>query len=279
MIQPLRISIVTVVFNGETYLEECMDSVLRQGYPNLDYIVIDGGSADRSVDIIRKFSKHLSYWVSEKDFGMYDALNKGFKKSSGEIMAWINSDDLLMNKSLFLINDLFQRHPQAEWIQGLPLKISSDGSVFDHFEPRGSKYDYYLKRYGTNNIPFVQQESTFWKRTLWERAGGTLNTNYKIAGDFDLWMRFFELGQLYHTRGLVGGFRIHNGQLSSDKSAYFKECEQAVNEALKQAVPDVQRQITLYKRLLKLEGIPLVSRLSRRLFRNFYRTTELKYLV
>lgn len=276
---PLKISIVTVNYNGGAYLEECIDSVLRQGYPNLEYFVIDGGSSDRSVEIIKKFSDQLTYWVSEKDEGMYDALNKGFAKSTGEIMAWINADDFLMPKSLFLINELFNRHKNVEWIQGLPLKISSDGFVFDHFEPSGCKFDYYLERYGKDNIPFIQQESTVFRRSLWERAGGKLDTSYKLAGDFELWMRFFAHAPLYHTRGLIGGFRIHQGQLSDNKTSYLKECARAVQEAKQRLSSETQHDIHEYQLLMKLERIPFLSRLSRRLNRKFYQDhVELKRL-
>lgn len=265
-----KISIVTAVYNGEAYLEECIDSVLRQRYPNLEYILVDGGSKDRSVEIIQKFSNHLSYWTSEKDSGMYDALNKGFKRSTGEIMAWLNADDILMPKSLFLISDLFARYPEAEWIQGLPLKLSSQGYVFGHFRQSGCRYDYYLKRYGRKEVPFIQQESTFWKRSLWERAGGYLDSQYKLAGDFELWMRFFEQGVLYNTGGLVGAFRIRDGQLSQDRKGYLDECEAIIDAVVKRLPAASLKHLKRYKTLLDLQKIPFVSRLSRRLFRDFY---------
>src|ERR1044071_7696025 len=113
-----RITIVTPSYNQAAFLEETMLSVLDQGYPNLEYIVIDGGSTDGSVDIIRKHASRLSWWISEKDAGMYDAIQKGFARSSGQIMGWINSDDRHFQKSLFVIAEIFERIKEVDWILG-----------------------------------------------------------------------------------------------------------------------------------------------------------------
>src|SRR5258708_1689338 len=107
-----KISIITPSFNQGPYLERTMLSVIKQEYPNLEYIVIDGGSTDQSKAIIRKHQKHLTYWVSEKDRGQADALNKGFRKSHGSIMGWLNSDDVLLPGTLQFVAELFQRFPE-----------------------------------------------------------------------------------------------------------------------------------------------------------------------
>jgi glycosyltransferase involved in cell wall biosynthesis len=206
-----KISIVTPCFNSEKYLEETIQSVLQQNYPNLEYIIIDGGSTDNSVEIIKKYQDKLTYWISEKDNGMYDALQKGFIKSSGEIMAWINADDLYHKKSFFIISELFDNFSQINWLVGAMTTFDEDGRcVFVEQSKRFIKYDFLI-----GNYKWLQQESCFWRRTLWEKAGSYMNTSLRYAGDFDLWLRFFKFETLYVTNSLIGGFRArsHN-QLS-----------------------------------------------------------------
>ena len=109
-----RISVVTPSFNQSAFLEETLRSVLDQGYPNLEYIVIDGGSTDASADIIRKHAGRITCWVSEKDQGQYDAINKGFARSTGEIMAWLNSDDKYLPWTFSVVGEIFASRPEVE---------------------------------------------------------------------------------------------------------------------------------------------------------------------
>ena len=109
-----RISVVTPSFNQGAFLEETLRSVLDQGYPNLEYFVIDGGSTDASVDIIRNYASRLTYWVSESDQGQYDAINKGFARSMGEIMAWLNSDDKYLPWTFSIAGEISATRPEVE---------------------------------------------------------------------------------------------------------------------------------------------------------------------
>ena len=126
-----RISLVTPVFNSARYLEATIRSVLNQGYPNLEYIIVDGGSSDGSVDLIRKYERKLHGWLSEPDRGMYDAINKGFARSSGELMGWISATDMLHAGSLFVVGGVFQTFPQVEWITGRPTGFNDDGMAVE----------------------------------------------------------------------------------------------------------------------------------------------------
>lgn len=206
-----KISIVTPNYNGGAFLEATILSVLSQEYPNIEYIIIDGGSIDNSIDIIKKYQSQLAYWVSEPDKGLYDAVQKGFEKSTGEIMAWINSDDLYHNKSFFTVAEIFNKITEVNWLLGNPSFFDEQGRIvaIDKLK-RWSKLDFYL-----GNYQWIQQESVFWRRALWEKAGSHLNVEMKFAGDLELWLRFFRFEKLYVTTALLGGFRQHSkGQLS-----------------------------------------------------------------
>lgn len=248
-----KISIVTPTYNQGAYIEECIQSILGQGYPNLDYIIIDGGSSDNTIDIIKKYQDKLSYWVSEKDNGLYDALNKGFKKATGKILGWLNSDDILHRKSLFTIADIFNTLPEIQWVQGYPTLIDQKGRIVFHLNPRFDKFEFFLKEY--HDGTFIQQESTYWTRELWEKAGSHLSTNYKYAGDFELWMRFFAIGKLYTTPAMIGAFRYRGEEQLSNKyfSEYLKECDLIIEEYSKHLKPEELSEIRKIKYLKSMK--------------------------
>src|SRR5258706_8205942 len=122
-----RISLVTPVFNSARYIEQAIQSVISQQYPNLEYFIEDGGSTDGTLEIIGKYERQLSGWTSEPDNGMYDALNRGFGRSSGGIMGWISATDMLHTRSLFVVGSVFKALPEVEWITARPTGFSRDG--------------------------------------------------------------------------------------------------------------------------------------------------------
>lgn len=206
-----KITIVTPSYNQGAYLEECIDSVLGQNYPNLEYIVMDGGSTDRSPEIIRKYARHLSYWQSRRDGGQYQAVDAGFRMSTGAVMAWINSDDKYHPGALWLVADAFESFPEVEWITGSPTLWDKDGVAcgFSSQPPLWSR-EKYLR--GEIKAPYIQQESTFWRRSLWTRAGGGLDCGFRLAADLELWARFFRHAPLHTLHAALGGFRSHPGE-------------------------------------------------------------------
>jgi len=230
MRQPPRISIVTPSFNQGEFLEECIDSILSQNYPNLEYLIMDGGSTDNSVEIIKKYEKYLTYWQSRPDKGQYDAINEGFKKSTGEIMAWLNSDDKYHHHALYKVAYVFTTYPHTEWITGRHTKWKANGElmwVYPESLARFSRENFLKKVY---NDPSIQQESTFWRRSLWEKAGGMIRSDLDYAGDLELWMRFFRHAQLHSVETLLGGYREHGNQkaiLYLDK--YAKEAKKVLD--------------------------------------------------
>jgi glycosyltransferase involved in cell wall biosynthesis len=201
-----KISIVTPNYNGGEYLESTIKSLLDQNYPNLEYIVIDGGSTDNSLEIISKYHNRISYFISEKDGGLYEAVDKGFKQATGEIMGWLNSDDMHHPQSLYAIAEIFTTFTQVSWLMGNPSYFDEKGRIIHCWGIfHASKYDYMI-----NKGAWLQQESTFWRNTLWQKAGAYISTSYKFAGDFELWTRFFRIEELYITDTLLAGFRFRS---------------------------------------------------------------------
>lgn len=215
-----KISIVTSSYNQANYLEHTIKSILDQQYPNLEYIIIDGGSTDGSVDIIKKYSQHIAYWVSEKDNGVCDGINKGFQHATGEIMGCINSDDMLHKNSLFTVAEIFSNYAQINWLLGATTIFDEVGrTVYVSQSQRFNLFQYFLGEFS-----WIQLESTFWRRSLWVSAGGFFSCEFKYACDFDLWVRFFKLERLFITDALIGGFRMRSQkQLSSDNFKHYMD--------------------------------------------------------
>jgi glycosyltransferase involved in cell wall biosynthesis len=232
MIDIPKISIVTPSFNQGEFLEECIDSVLGQNYPNLEYIIMDGGSTDGSVEIIRKYKKYLTYWQSQPDGGQYNAINEGFKKTTGEIMAWLNSDDMYHHHAFFKMAYLFDKYEGLLWVTGRHTLWDKAGKC-SHIEKNlltFSRSQYLQKNYCS---PCIQQESTFWRRYLWETAGGTLRTDLEYAGDLELWTRFFRFAPLYTIDTLIGGYRKHGNQKANlFMDRYIEEAEKVLDDEI-----------------------------------------------
>lgn len=226
-----KISIVTPTFNRADYLEETILSVLNQNYPNLEYIIIDGGSSDKTLEIINKYKNQISYWVSEPDRGMYHAIQKGFEKSTGEIMAWLNSDDKYHPAALNIVAWIFSEINEAEWIIGTPSLYNGNGDCVKVFpNTRWSK-----SRFWVGNYKWIQQETIFWRRSLWEKTGSTLNLSYRFAADFELWCRFFQFTRLFSVETILSGFRLHGNQVSMLRNLAYEE---EVQEIVKYLKPD-----------------------------------------
>lgn len=205
-----KISIVTPSFNQKIFLEQTIKSVLCQGYPNLEYVIIDGGSNDGSVEVIRNNEKHLTYWVSEKDEGHGHALNKGFSHTTGEIMGWINSDDMYTPWAFEVVSEIFSSFPHVMWIVGFNSWWNRNGAMTAASRVPKNIFDFLLGKY-----QWIQQESVFWRRELWERAGGYINQDYKFMVDGELWTRFFLSEPLYTVDCILGGYRSYSDNRAS----------------------------------------------------------------
>lgn len=196
-----------------------MASVLDQGYPNLEYIVVDGGSSDDSLVAIKERQDELAFWCSEPDEGHYDAVSKGFEHASGDIMGYLNADDILLPGSLMLIGSIFAAFPEVDWITGMHSSISERGIPLQVHSPiRWSKWHLLSPRVGRH----LPQESTFWREGLWVEAKG-INPAYKVAGDFDLWTRFADITPPVTLSAPIGAFRHVKDQRSVRFSHAYDE--------------------------------------------------------
>ena len=198
-----RVSIVTPSYNQGRYLEATILSVLGQDYPNIEYFVVDGGSNDESVEIIRKYGDRLAWWVSEKDQGQSDALNKGFARATGEILAWLNSDDTYFPGAVSEAVANLKGHPEAGMVYGDANLIDETGRVVTKFASKQTDYRRMLR--GSVHIP---QATTFFRADLYRQIG-PLDLSLFFAFDYDLWVRLAKVSEIRYVPRLWANFRLH----------------------------------------------------------------------
>ncbi len=211
-----RISIVTPSYNQGQFLEATICSILDQNYPNLEYIIMDGGSTDNSVAIIRKYEKHLAYWQSHKDRGQNHAITEGFKRATGEIFGYLNSDDIHLPWTLAIVGNILASLPEVEWLTPrVTMVIDADGDPLttNHAIAHTRLRFYSGVTLGNffGESGWIQQEGTFWRRSLWEKAGAHVAEDAYRTGDFELWARFFQHSLLTTTQIPLAAFRWHGG--------------------------------------------------------------------
>ena len=197
------VSIVTPSFNQARFLEATIQSVLSQSYPRLEYIIVDGGSTDGSLDIIRKYSDRLAWWVSEKDQGQTDALNKGFAQARGDILAWLNSDDTYLPDAVASAVQFFQGSSKPGLVYGDTNFINEAGQIIGKF--RAAQTDLHLLQQGYVHIP---QQASFFRSDLWHSVG-PLDPTFYFAMDYDLWVRIAARSQVKYVPQTWANFRLH----------------------------------------------------------------------
>jgi glycosyltransferase involved in cell wall biosynthesis len=232
-----KISIVTPSYNQGQYIEQTILSIIDQGYPNLEYIIIDGGSTDNTVDIIKKYSDQITYWVSEPDKGQSDALNKGLKKCSGHIFNWINSDDYLEAGALFKVADTFVKNPSALQVCGYSRIFDSltNDTIISH------RCELFASTEKTITQEKINQQASFYKLSVVKELG-VVNNSLNCVMDLELWFRFLcKYGQekIFLIDDLLGHFRIHPQSKTSELETRFrKESNGLFHELLRQINPN-----------------------------------------
>lgn len=240
----MKISIITPCLNCDKYIYETLNSVVSQkGNFDLEYIIIDGLSSDKSLQIISNFQDNLKQKqdlllkpriemkvISEKDQGMYDGIAKGFKLATGDIMAYINADDYYLPNAFEFACSIFDKYPQISWLCSRQCTTDEKGNIIFNRLP----FEYFqqdiLKGYYGNQLPFIQQETTFWRRSLMNNFNYKKFSSFHLAGDFYLWWSFAQQTPLYIANTFLAAARTRPGQLSENIFQYRKEMEEIVGK-------------------------------------------------
>ena len=245
----MKISIVTPTFQRTTYLNQTIASVVSQaGEFELEYIIQDGGSGEDLIKILESWENKLSSgsfkpackkltfkWFSEVDKGMYTAINRGFDRCTGDIMAWINSDDLYHPGALDTVARIFEHFVDVHWISGIPNSFNAAGARvgFDSFPQAYSQVFIEKGYYQLNFLPFgfnwIAQDCCFWRRSLWQNSGAALREDKKLAADFYLWEAFSRLTDLVKCQTFTGGYRLHGEQFTAEPEKYRAELPDTEN--------------------------------------------------
>jgi glycosyltransferase involved in cell wall biosynthesis len=200
----LSISIITPSYNQAAYLEQTIQSVINQNYPAIEYIIIDGGSTDGSVEVIKKYDSHITYWVSEKDKGQSDAINKGLKLANGDIVCWLNSDDLFEPNTLNTIAQFFNEHADTQFVYGDGVIFYENGKKRDsHCKP--GKVDQEI----LSRCDPLQQPSTFWRRAIHDEIG-FIDESLFFTMDWDFFMRVALKYEMHYLPVSFSRYRIHD---------------------------------------------------------------------
>lgn len=199
-----KISVVTPSYNQGQFIEQTVRSVLLQRYPNLEFIIIDGGSTDQTIEIIRKYEPWLAYWVSEPDQGQSHAINKGIQKASGDILLWLNSDDICLPGSFHLVAQIFRKDSNLRLISGQAHMIDPQGRMIGELRSQFTSWD----ELATNPRNSVRQISTFFSRSLFDELG-FIDENLHIAMDTDLLVRFTQFHTPFILNTYLTAYRLH----------------------------------------------------------------------
>jgi Glycosyl transferase family 2 len=207
-----KMTIVIPTFNQGRFIGETLQSIIEQQYPNLELIVVDGGSTDNTLSVIKQYEAHLSWWISEPDTGQTAAINKGFMRSTGEIMAWINSDDLVAPGALHRVADYFVKHPETQVVYGDRILINEEGLEIGRW---------ILPRHSNRALKwadFIPQETLYWTRKAWDHIGGRLDETFRFAMDWDFLLRLSaQQINIQHLPVFLGLFRVHPQQKTSSQ--------------------------------------------------------------
>ncbi len=204
MPRPLpTISIVTPSYNQGEYVERTVRSVLLQRYPNLEYVLMDGGSTDNTMDVLAPYLDRFTHHQSAPDGGQSEAVRNGFEHTSGEIMAWLNSDDVLAPGALDFVADYFAKNPGVDAIYSNRVIVDADDTAIAYWV-LGEHDDWLMSRWD-----LIPQETCFWRRSLYEKAG-PVDDSYRFALDYELFTRFMECGRMERVQRFLGAFRMHD---------------------------------------------------------------------
>jgi glycosyltransferase involved in cell wall biosynthesis len=255
---PPTISLVTPSYAQGKYIEQTIQSILNQNYPKLDYFIQDGASTDETLSIIKGY-EHQLQWQSKPDKGQTQAINWGFTHSQGEIMAYLNSDDLLLPGTLAYVAEYFNKHPNIDVIYGNRLIINEEGQEVGRWML--PKHNNAILSW----VDFVPQETLFWRRRIWDKIGGQLDESFQFAMDWDLLVRFREAGAKFaHIPLFLGAFRVHKSQKTSQMihEIGFEEMSRIRKRALGRIPSNEEIRKAIFPYILKHQVIDLAFALK-----------------
>jgi GT2 family glycosyltransferase len=234
------VSIITPSYNQALYLEQTMQSVLEQDYPDIEYIVVDGGSTDNSAEIIKKYADSLAYWISERDSGQAEAINKGFGRANGEILAWLNSDDYYMRNTVSVAARCFEQNPDVVMVYGDMLAVDGEGQTINVLRYKQLSLEDLLC------FQIIGQPSVFFRRSALEKTGW-LEPSFHFMLDHHLWIRLAQQGRILHVPQVWSAARYHPAAKNRAQAAEFgREAFRVLEWAKNQ--PGLVENITKVKR-------------------------------
>ncbi len=223
----VKISVIMPSFNQATFLEEAMQSVFNQSYPNLEFIVLDAGSTDGSVDIIKKYADKITYWRSHPDGGQSAAFNEGFRMATGDFLTWLNSDDVMLPGTLHLLNEYVHKYPSYDWFMGNTVWMDKDGKIF-----RVGKMEKWSDFFTRRGLYSAGGPTAFFRKSLLERYG-YLREDFHYSMDMELWDRFIENGVKFkRIKDYCWALRMHD--MAKTSSYMFVNKDNAESVSLKQ---------------------------------------------
>jgi glycosyltransferase involved in cell wall biosynthesis len=225
-----KISIVTPSFNSSKYIKFTVDSVLSQNYPSLEYIIFDAKSTDGTIDILKEYNDSI-IWVSEKDNGQSDAINKGFMRSSGDIVAWINSNDIYLSNCFFKVAKIFKDHPDVDFIFAEAILINESGDKIGNYSEGGNietklkmntVFNGHLNKLLNTSAGWIPQQTTFWRRYIFDKVG-YLDPSLHYAMDYDYWLRIGKQSKILYVNDTFAAYRKHDDAKSSRAKEHWIE--------------------------------------------------------
>lgn len=242
-----KITVVTPSFNQGQFIEATIQSVLGQEYPNLEYIICDGGSTDGTVDILKKYDDKIAWWCSEKDKGQSNAINKGMRRATGDIVCWINSDDVLLPGALLAVAKFYSNHPDTDFANGYTVEIDKEGTIinFTHII-----MSHFFFRHGCYNI---SQPGMFWKRAIFDKIG-YLDESFHAKMDVEWLIRVYEAGlKVRRINCNLGAIRIYPETKTAQGGAIWKRDADALKDKYHgQYLPENNKLYQPFFKLYKL---------------------------
>jgi glycosyltransferase involved in cell wall biosynthesis len=234
------VSIITPSYNQAPFLEQTIQSVLEQDYPHIEYIVVDGGSTDDSVEVIKKYVDRLAYWISEKDSGQAEAINKGFARANGEIVAWLNSDDYYLRHTISIVVRCFEQNPDVILVYGNMFAVDGNGQTINVLKYKQLSLEDLLC------FQIIGQPSVFFRRSALEKVGW-LDPTFHFMLDHHLWIRLAQQGRILHIPQVWSAARYHPQAKNRARAAEFgREAFRVLEWAKKQ--PDLAEVVSKVKR-------------------------------